>query len=292
MNLIKNICCAAAMTACCLFPAATPAAFGQTHDVTGPPPVLVVNREFTKPGRGGSLHTKSESAFVAAAKAGKAPYHYLALTSLSGPDRALFLSGYDSLAGYEADDKAMDMMPSTGAALDHVMMGDGDLLSATDSSVWMLRSDLSLTGGSSLIGARYVEIEQFMVKPGHMHEWDELVKMYMDGFKKIPGAHWTTFQQIYGTNSNSFVAITMLPSLKDADAEWASYEPFSKAMGADGMKKLGALESASVESEQTNLFRISPKMSIPLDEWVKAEPDFWAPKKPVAPAKKPAPGKK
>ncbi len=252
----------------------------------GPPPVLVINREFTKPGKGG-LHAKSESAFVAAAKAGKAPFHYLAMTSMTGPDRALFFSGYDTLASFESEMKATDKMPGLNASLDHAMVSDGDMLSATDSSVWMRRDDLSLND-PGLHGARYMEIEQFMVKPGHMHEWDELVKMYVAGFKKIPGAHWETFQQVYGTNSNSFIAVTMLTSLKDADAEWASYGPFAAAVGADTMKKMSALEAACIESEQNNLFHISPSMSIPMEEWVKAEPEFWAPKKMAAPVKKAA----
>ena len=42
----------------------------------GPPPVLVINREYLKPGRAGTMHEKTESAFIAAAKAGKAPFHY------------------------------------------------------------------------------------------------------------------------------------------------------------------------------------------------------------------------
>jgi len=41
---------------------------------------------------------------------------------------------------------------------------------------------------------------------------------------------------------------------------------------------VAALESSCLESQQTNLFQISPKMSYPPESWVKAEPDFWKPK--------------
>src|SRR5471030_408146 len=67
----------------------------QNNAAMGPPKVLVINREFLKPGRGGP-HSKTESAFAAAAKANKAPFHYLGMTSMTGPDRALYMSGYDS----------------------------------------------------------------------------------------------------------------------------------------------------------------------------------------------------
>jgi hypothetical protein len=53
---------------------------------------------------------------------------------------------------------------------------------------------------------------------------------------------------------------------------------FVEAMGEDGMKKLGELESSAVEFHQTNLFHFNPAMSYPRDEWVKADPDFWKPK--------------
>jgi len=45
--------------------------------------------------------------------------------------------------------------------------------------------------------------------------------------------------------------------------------------------------AACLEDEQSNLFAIDPKLSLPPAEWIAAEPDFWAPKS-AAPAKKPA----
>ncbi len=57
-------------------------------------------------------------------------------------------------------------------------------------------------------------------------------------------------------------------------------------MGADGMKRMGELEAAAIEESQTNLFAFNAKMSYPRDEWVKADPDFWAPKAAATPAAK------
>jgi hypothetical protein len=282
MTTLQRFTGLASLVVCCV--AAVPLA---TRAQTGPPKVLVINREFLKPGRSGSMHEKTEAGYLAAAKAGKAHFHYLALTSMSGPDRALFLSGYPSLADWEAENKMDEKNPSLGASLDHAMVADGDLLASTDASVWVRRDDLSLND-PGIVGARYMEIQLFTIKPGHMKEWEELVKLYVDGFTKAPGGiHWETFQQSYGTNGNSFIAVTLLKSLADADAEWGSYPGFATAVGEPGMKKISALEASCVDTEQTNLFHISPKMSLPLEDWVKAEPDFWTPKT-AAPAKKKA----
>src|SRR5882762_7624731 len=71
-----------------------------------PPKILVIGREYTKPGKAGAAHEKTGSAFVQAMKKAKWPTHYLAVESLSGKSRALFLTGYDSFAEWEKDAQA------------------------------------------------------------------------------------------------------------------------------------------------------------------------------------------
>ena len=68
-----------------------------------PPKVLTISREYTKPGKSGTPHEKTESAFVQAMARAKWPTHYLAVESLSGKSRALFLTGYDSFDAWEKD---------------------------------------------------------------------------------------------------------------------------------------------------------------------------------------------
>jgi hypothetical protein len=276
----------------CAFSA--PFLVAQDNGVNGPPKVLVINREYLKPGRAGTMHEKTESAYIAAAKANKAPFGYLAMTSMSGPDRALFFSGYGSFAAWEAEEKASDKIPALGPALDHAMTADGDLLSATDASIWM-RSDEMSYKPTNIMGMRYFELELFLIKPGHDADWEEIVKMVKAAYAKVPGASWSMFAQAFGTSTSGQQYLVAMPmkSLAEIDQHMSSGDKaFADAMGKDGMKKLESLEAVAVQSEQSNLFRISPKMSLPPAEWIAAEPDFWAPKH-AAPAKKPAePAKK
>jgi len=58
----------------------------QAHG-TAPPKVLVVTREFLKPGRGGSPHEKTENAFVQALAAAKWPTQYIGADALSGANQ-------------------------------------------------------------------------------------------------------------------------------------------------------------------------------------------------------------
>ena len=277
----------AALLLCAL--GSAPVLIAQDNGSSGPPKVLVINREFTKPGKTGSAHEKTESAFIAAAKANKAPFHYLGMVSMTGPDRALFLEWLlTSFTEWSDERKAMDKMPALGPALDHAMLADGDLLSETDTSVWTFDADKSLNT-SNLVGMRYMEITVFRIKPGHGAEWDEAVKMVKDAYKKgVPEANWSMFQEAYGTPGNGYIVIEPLKSIGDIDMHMASGPKFAAAMGKDGMKKLEALVASCVEEEQTNLFAFDPKMSLPPAAWIAAEPDFWTPKHAAAPAKKPA----
>jgi hypothetical protein len=256
----------------------------QDNGTDGPPKVLVIQREFTKPGKGGAQHEKTEAAYIHAMAAAGAKPRYLAMVSLSGQSRALFFSGYPSLAAWEEENKSVDQDTALSAALDRANVADGELLSETNSSVWVRRDDLSLNGGN-LLGVRFMEIRQFFIRPGHAREWDELVKMVIAGYKGVPEMNWTTFELQYGAVGHGFLVITRLKSMADADQMLGEDRGFAETLGEEGLKKLAALESSCIETEQDNLFQISPKMSYPPEAWVKAEPDFWKPK-PVASVKK------
>ncbi len=58
------------------------------------------------------------------------------------------------------------------------------------------------------------------------------------------------------------------------------------------MKKFRDLSATTIESSQSNLFQFAPKMSYPLDEWVKADPEFWKQSAPAAAPKKAKPAAK
>ena len=236
---------------------------------------LVIQREFTKPGRDGMAHEATEAGFLRAAAAGKAPFHYIALTSMTGPNRALFFSGYPTMEAVEAEHKSMSQALQT--SLDKAMSADGDVLSATDESVWMVDPELSQNTNGPRVGSRYMIVREFVVKPGHTGEWERAVKLVMDGYKKADtGAHWSTYRMVFGNSTGpTFLVLTSVKSMTEVDEMLDNDPKFVQAMGEDGMKNLEELEASCVERSMNNFFIINPKMSIPTDEMVKAEPEFW-----------------
>jgi hypothetical protein len=267
------------------------AVHAQNDGVNGPPNVLLIQREFLKPGKGGMLHEATEGAFIRALDAKDAPIHYFALNSMTGPDRALFFSGYVSFAAMEAEHKEVAKITGLEAALDRANVADGDLLASTDASIWTLEPELS--NSSNLAGARFMEISQYVIKPGHRKQWEDIVKIVKDTYaKEDPSAHWTMFSEAFGAGPGDvYLVVWPEKSMADIDAHFANDKAFGEALGAENRKKLSELESDAIETEMTNLFSFNPAMSHPPEEWVKAEPDFWK-HKPMAPAKKPAPAAK
>jgi hypothetical protein len=245
---------------------------------TPPPKVLVIDREFTKPGKSGAVHEKSESAFVQAFARAKWPTHYFAANSLTGKNRTLFFIGYDSFAAWEKDGMAQQDNAALSAATDRAALADGDLLSETDAGAFTYNEEQSLRGPVDIAHMRYFEISLYRVRPGHRKEWNDLVKLVKDAYDKIPDVHWAMYQAMYGQEDATYLVIIPMKSASEIDANMATDKQFAENMGEDGMKKLSELESSAVEFTQTNLFMFNAAMSYPRDEWVKADPGFWKPK--------------
>ncbi len=248
------------------------------------PKVLQITREYTKPGKAGMVHDKAESAFVQAMSQAKWPTRYLAMTSLSGKQRALFLTRFESFEAWEKDNAAVEKNTSLAAGLDSAGVADGELLDSVDQGVFLFNDELSLRPRADLSLMRYMEISVFHVRPGHDKGWNELVKMVKAAYEKgVPDAHWGVFQQIYGGDGGTYLVLTARKSLSEVDRGFLEHKQFEAAMGEDGMKKLDDLFGATVESSQRQLFAFNPRMSYVADEWIKADPTFWKPAANTAP---------
>ena len=252
-----------------------------------PPKVLAIFREFVKPGKSGSLHEKSESAFVQAMTRAQWTTHYLAVNSITGKPRTLFLTGYDSFADWEKDVLAEQANATLSAATEKAAVADGELLSDADASALVYREDYSLRSSVDIPHMRYFEISLYRVRPGHDQDFDAIVKMVKAAYEKISDVRFATYRALYGQEGNTYIVFTPMKSAAEIDRDFDHSKQFMANMGEDGMKKFSELMAAAIETSQHNLFAFSPSMSYVSDEWIKADPDFWKPKAhTAAPAKK------
>jgi hypothetical protein len=187
----------------------------ENSNATMPPPkVLLVQREFLKPGKMGSVHEKSESAFVQAFTRAKWPTHYFAVSAMTGKPRVLFLVGYDSFESWEKDNAAMAKNKTLSAAFDRAVAADGDLLSEQDQAVLVYNDEQSLNANVDIAHMRYFEISLYRVRAGHRNDWEELVKLVKSAYEKIPDTHWAVFEAMYGQEGATYAVFVPMKSLK------------------------------------------------------------------------------
>jgi hypothetical protein len=286
--------CAAALALAAIVSAV---AQDQSSGTMSPPKILTITREFVKPGKTGAMHDKTETAFVQAMTRAKVSTHYLGMNSITGKSRSLFFAGYDSLDAWEKDVASQQKNAMLSAALDRANAADGELLDSLDIGAFINSAEYSLNQQAehATPATRYFIVDVYHVKPGHHKEWDDAVKMVVEGYKKSqPEAHWACYESLYGAPEGTYLFITALKSANEIDHVLAHDKDFMAAMGEDGMKKLEEFSAATIESSESNLFALNPNMSSVPAEWLKAD-DFWKPKggnsvaaAPKKPAEKPA----
>ena len=171
-----------------------------------------------------------------------------------GTAACIFFHGYDSYAEWAKGSTGGGTTdPTVAATLARTTAADGDLLSSKDYTVWAKRDDLSLDPGFR-VGSRVEVIIQYLVRPGHGQEFEDLVKLYTEGYKDVSGMHWGTYEETYGPPGNAFLVIITHKSAAELDAEDDNDKKFVDNLGPEGLKKLAQLEASCLESKHTDVF--------------------------------------
>jgi hypothetical protein len=244
-----------------------------------PPKILVLQREVVKPGRG-AAHTKTESAFVRAYAKAKGTTHYIAATGLTGENRAVFLTGFDSLAAWEAENNATDKNAVLSAELDAANEKDGENLTESREGVFKYMDELSYQPEPKLpvAGIRYFRVFTVHLKPGHNEHFEAVRKMVKAAHEKAGlKEHYAVFSLIAGGPGGTYLIFIPMKSLAEVDDYEALHgAAYKEALGADGKKAMEDLAQSGVESTESNILALSPEMSYPAQAWIDAD-KFWAP---------------
>lgn len=255
-------------------------AVAQDSSEMKPPAVIQINREWLKPGKSGAVHDRSEAAFVNLMNKGKLQGHYIALNSMSGKSRALYLTRYPSLEAWEKDNRIFDKNASLAAELDRDIAADGELLEGMDSGVLVYNEGLSYHPRPDFSHARYYELTAFKVRLGHERDFREMTKSYKEALDKAgSGVHWGAYEMIYGGEAGTYIMLTHRDTLAEVDKEMAESKKIMEAMGGEeAAAKMDKAFAEAVESVRTELFSINPRQSYVDEATMKADADFWKPK--------------
>jgi len=277
-----------------LFLASGSIAVAQTSTDANPDPkILQVTVEYTKPGKGGAMHDKSESAFMATMGKANVDATTIGLNSLSGKPAALFLTWYDSFAAMDKLYSGMMKNKSLMSDLDKESITDGEMLDSVTQGIYAVDTDDSFHSHKHSPAIRFLSVSTFHIRSGHGKDWEDLVKLVESGYDKagVP-AHWGAYDLLYGGTNDTEILLRGEESLGTFDGDLTDGKKLNDALGADGMKKLHELYAAAVESQSVQLYAVNPSLSYVPESWVKEAPGFWKSHTPAAaPAAKPAAAK-
>lgn len=256
------------------------------------PKYLQVTVEYTKPGKGGLAHDKTEGAFVQAMAKAKFPIHYLAFNSMSGQSRAVYMAHFDSFDEVQKANKIFDD-PAIGAEFEKLNVADGELLENSKQLIFSYVPDLSYHSKTPSGALRYLEARIVHVRPGHGKDFEDLVKLWMAVADKAGSSdHWGAYRMEYGDQLGTYLFLTGDNSMAEIDQSYAEDPKFIAALTDDDKTKLRELRSAAIDADRFELYSVNPAQSYPPDELIQSDPKFWKPKPPLAPAAKPAAAEK
>jgi hypothetical protein len=252
------------------------------------PKYLQVIVEYTKPGKGGLAHDKTEGAFVQAMTKARFPIHYVAFNAMSGKPRALYLSHFDSFDALQKANKLFEA-PAAAAEFERLNVADGELLEDSKQLIFSFVPELSYHSRPPNPQVRFLEVRIVHVHPGHGKEFTELVKMWMATADKAGSSdHWGAYRVEYGDQVGSYIFLTADNSLADIDQSNAEESKFNAILTDDDKTKLRELRAAAIDTDRFELYSVNPAQSYVDEDIIKADPSFWKPK----PAAKPSTAEK
>lgn len=264
------------------------AAQAPAPDPNTPPTILTITREVIKVGKN-AAHDVNEQAWAGVLAKAQWPTGWLGTTAVTGPNEAWYFTGYPSFEAWEKDTNAREAAASLAETRKYAAL-DGDLLTGTFQIVARYRPGLSYQPNVNLGTMRYFTVNTVRVKPGHEADfadrWRDIVAAHE---KAKMDEHWAVFQVAAGAPTGTFMFIYARKSLAELDAAGGLHtsDAYRDATGEAGRAKNLQMTREVVESDQTNHFAFSPKMSYVPKAWVDADPAFWTPPPPAPAVKKP-----
>jgi len=242
---------------------------------TSPPPIIQRFREMVKVGHA-DAHEANERAWAGAYAKTKLPYYSIAMTSMSGPNDAWWMSGWQSFKQFDDANAALAKNKEFQAAVNQYSAKDAEYVSDGVASLWALREDLSYRDTVEWSKMHAYEMITVRARPGHDGDVKQIaLKIRATHQAAHTSAHWAMYQGMMGVPDGTYLVIIPLKSVADIDEGMKEDAQFAKALGEAGGKELDKLSSDGIISTETNLFAVSAKMSYVSEDWRVADADFW-----------------
>jgi hypothetical protein len=244
---------------------------------TTQPNLLTITREEVKVGHN-AAHAAHEVGWPAAYAKAKSQYYYFAMTSMTGPNEAWYVSPYASHATYAESMKMESDNATLSAELARLGRVDAEHINSVRTVHAAARADLSYGTYPDMALARFWEITTFRVRPGHEAGFADAAKAYVAAAKRAtPNASWRTYEVLAGMPGPTFFVFGSVTSFAGFDQVMQENMAMGKAFTPDELATLQKFASTGMMSAETQRFRLDAGQSY-VDAATKAkDPAFWSP---------------
>jgi hypothetical protein len=240
----------------------------QKAEMQGPPRVLQIIREDSKPGKV-IAHRKHEAAWTQAFIQAGYPYS-LTISSVTGPDEDWFMTGFDSYAKLEKTNDLFET-PKFEQIMGTFSPKESEFVSESRTVFARYRPDLSYKPDFNVGEYKYFNVLVVRFKPGTGP--DGIAKIVAAAREKANyDSHSVAYEVNSGMPAGTFIYFSPVKSL-------ASWDETNKAYG-DALREGGFFDAVAnaVQVGEYRLFAFNPRLSYMPESVIKVNPSFWHPK--------------
>jgi hypothetical protein len=239
------------------------------------PKFITIIREEVKVGRNAE-HARLESGWPVALEKAKSPDYYLAMTSLTGPNEAWFVTPWESHAAVAESMKREDKDPVLSAEMARLTLGDAEYTSSARTIQARARTELSVGEFPDAGRARFFRITLWRVRFGHQQQFEEAARSYAAARVRSNSKEGYRFYEVIaGMPTPTYLTISSVEDYGGLDQTVAADQATWKAMTTEETSLLQKAGSEAVISSEPNNFKVEPQMSYVPKETREKDAEFW-----------------
>jgi hypothetical protein len=228
-----------------------------------------------KAGRGPE-HAKHEAGWPAAFEKAKYPDYYVAMTSITGPREAWYVSSWDSYAALGSSMKRDIKDEALMKEMDALALKDAEYINDVRTVQAAAMMDLSVGKFPEMAKVRFFQVMTLRVKPGSEMLFIEAAKAYGSAAKRVnPDVSYRVYVVIAGMPGPTYLVFSTLEDYAEFDAKHRDEEALWKGATADELAVLQKFSTEGMVESEINRFRLDPRQSYVPKETRDKDPEFW-----------------
>lgn len=254
-------------------------------NLAGTPPklLLLVHQEF-RSGKAAERR-KIEVAISRACDHLAVPNSWIDLESISGPPEALFFDPFDSFEQIETAFVEWGHIFATRPEIARMQEELQALIVAERTIIAVRRDDLGYRPQSiDFSKARFMRVLEVRLNPGHESDFVEAFRTLSHAYETIKATTpWVVYQVNVGMPSPAFIVFLPMRALKQNDDLLDWRRSLREVQGEEAARRADQIAREAYLSTESNLYALSPETSHASKVFADGDPEFWSPRKPMAP---------